>query len=184
MTTFLCTECRLDHLETLSQTYSDNLTTIGIWVGIFVAIVGGITFVFGYLEPKKVLDELNVIKASLKDYEKKMELMNEIIIKQNELEGNNLRSLYDGADPQNYWKFIWSIRYSHWFYKNNNTEGLRIRIRQALKDFDNATNMANIKTFENAGGLKNQLRELESSGDIEISSIARQIIKKYYSYLE
>jgi hypothetical protein len=69
-------------------------------------------------------------------------------------------------------------------YKNGLEDGLKIRIKQALSDFDNATNINGIKTFENSGGLKDQLRDLESSGNKEISDTARQIIKKYYAVLD
>jgi hypothetical protein len=150
----LCIENRLNNLETLSQTYSDNITTIGIWVGIAIAIMGFITFFFGYVEPNKVMKEVNDIKGSLNNYNQKIEVLDEMIKRQNELEGMVLRSLYDGADSSNFWKFIWSIRYSHWFYKNGLEDGLKIRIKQALSDFDNATNINGIKTFENSGGLK------------------------------
>ncbi len=184
MSLILCVDNRLDNLETLSQTYSDNITTIGIWVGIAIAIMGFITFFFGYLEPTKVLKEVNEIKGSLNNYNQKIAVLDEMITRQNELEGMVLRSLYDGADSNNFWKFIWSIRYCHWFYKNGFEDGLKIRITQALKDFDNATNKEHLKTFENSGRLKDQLRDLESSGNKEISDTARQIIKKYYAILD
>ncbi len=177
-------ECEIEKLEAMNQAYSNNLTTISIAIAIFIAIVAVITFIFGYSQPQRLMKEVGDIKTEMEDYRKKMKKLDELFLKNTELEGMVLRSLYEGAKDDNFWKFIWSIRYSHWFYRNNHIDGLKVRVAQASKDFDKATNISRVRDFENLENLKAQLRDLESVDSREIKIIMTQIITKFYDVLK
>lgn len=179
----ICNEYRIEKLESMYQSYSNELTTIAICVSLFGVIFAVIIFIFGYYEPNKLMTEMREIKSKMEGYENKIKQLDELTIKYNHVERDVLRSLYEGSKDKGSWKFIWSIRYSYWFYKHNDIKGLKIRIEQALKDFEgvDVANREKFKEPEINKELKGKIHDLETCDDKDVKKFAEEILIRFYT---